>query len=307
MNEGFLQNSSWSSCVNNQAPAAMSLWHDDEYSCQEQELPVLSWSQLLLGGSLIGDFEAKKPADDVGWEDQMATRDASPRAAVDPEEIQQLAEAAARASWCQKNSSTTVAAVSSPRSSCVTTSFGGSSNMLDFSSNSKAGQKRHLDQPPPVLLDHSSECNSKETGAAAKKIRVAPFSAQSTFKVRKEKLGDRIAVLHQMVSPFGKTDTASVLLEAIGYIRFLHNQIEALSSPYLGGGGGSDSTRQQPPVKGRNCIFPEDPGQVDGGGGELMDLRSRGLCLVPLSTCTSHVGGGAGADHWAAGLAAGLP
>ncbi|KAH6781622.1 Prolyl oligopeptidase family protein [Perilla frutescens var. frutescens] len=44
--------------------------------------------------------------------------------------------------------------------------------------------------------------------------------------LRKEKLGDRIKALHQLVSPFGKTDTASFLLEAIGYIRFLHGQIE---------------------------------------------------------------------------------
>ncbi|KAI3983690.1 hypothetical protein MKX01_001094, partial [Papaver californicum] len=110
--------------------------------------------------------------------------------------------------------------VSSP-SSCVT-SFS-SNSMLDFSttkSDNTHGTKHHS-QP-----DHSSECNSTETGGAFKKARVQQSSTQSTFKVRKEKLGDRITALHQLVSPFGKTDTASVLLEAIGYIRFLQNQIE---------------------------------------------------------------------------------
>uniref|UniRef100_A0ACD6AJ49 Uncharacterized protein n=1 Tax=Avena sativa TaxID=4498 RepID=A0ACD6AJ49_AVESA len=46
-----------------------------------------------------------------------------------------------------------------------------------------------------------------------------------TFKVRKEKLGDRVTALQQLVSPFGKTDTASVLHETIEYIKFLHDQV----------------------------------------------------------------------------------
>ncbi|CAK9157646.1 unnamed protein product [Ilex paraguariensis] len=73
------------------------------------------------------------------------------------------------------------------------------------------------------------------------------------FKVRKEKMGDRITALQQLVSPFGKTDTASVLSEAIEYIKFLHEQVSK-----------SDKSND-----------PEGPKQ---------DLRSRGLCLVPVSS-----------------------
>ncbi|KAM0953583.1 putative transcription factor bHLH family [Dioscorea sansibarensis] len=52
--------------------------------------------------------------------------------------------------------------------------------------------------------------------------------------VRKsQKLGDKITALQQLVSPFGKTDTASVLHEATICIRALHEQIQALSSPYF--------------------------------------------------------------------------
>ncbi|RWW25660.1 hypothetical protein GW17_00009989 [Ensete ventricosum] len=54
-------------------------------------------------------------------------------------------------------------------------------------------------------------------------------SSFSPFKVRKEKLGDRIATLQQLVAPFGKTDTASVLMEAIGYIKFLLDQVEVIT------------------------------------------------------------------------------
>ncbi|THU50705.1 hypothetical protein C4D60_Mb06t23110 [Musa balbisiana] len=91
-----------------------------------------------------------------------------------------------RSSWSQ------MVPASSPRS-CVTTSF--SNNILDFS-NCKSQRKHHQS-------DLSSECNSN-SGAALKKARVQASSAQSSLKVRKEKLGDRIAALHQLVSPFGK-------------------------------------------------------------------------------------------------------
>ncbi|XP_050206021.1 transcription factor bHLH153 isoform X2 [Mercurialis annua] len=92
-------------------------------------------------------------------------------------------------------------------------------------------------------------------------------------KERKEKLGERIVALQQLVSPYGKTDTASVLLEAMEYIRFLHEQV--LSAPYL---QGSPATHMQ---------------EV-----EQYSLRNRGLCLVPIS-CTIGVARSNGADLWA--------
>ncbi|KAK3436440.1 transcription factor bHLH68 isoform X1 [Eucalyptus grandis] len=184
----------------------------------------------------------------------------------------------------------------SPPKSCVTTSF--SSSMLDFS-NKKPVNKR---QTPPDL---SSECNSNATGGVQKKAKVQPpsTSQSNTFKVRKEKLGDRISALHQLVSPFGKTDTASVLLEAIGYIRFLQNQIEALSSPYIGSASGK--TRHHQSVRGeRSPMFSEDSGQESINEEPKNDLRSRGLCLVPVS-CTLQVGSDNGADYWASAFGGG--
>ncbi|KAL0376072.1 UNVERIFIED_CONTAM: Transcription factor [Sesamum calycinum] len=82
--------------------------------------------------------------------------------------------------------------------------------------------------------------------------------------VKKEKLGERITALQQLVSPFGKTDTASVLHEALGYIRFLHDQ---------------------------------DDGESKEGERKRDDLRSRGLCLVPVEL-TLHVADSNGADLW---------
>ncbi|XP_027357933.1 transcription factor bHLH68 [Abrus precatorius] len=276
-------------------------WHDNN-----QDLPE-SWSHLLMSGVVgeedkagMGQFQTKKLEN---WEDQMLSQ--APNASLVDVKQENSASSyvyghgneelqSSKPSWSPK--------------SCVT-SF--SSNMLDFSNN-----KTDARHPPP---DRSSECNSIAAGGALKKARVQPSAtAQSTFKVRKEKLGDRITALHQLVSPFGKTDTASVLLEAIGYIRFLQSQIEALSLPYLSGGSGN--TRQQHPVQGeKNCIFPEDPGQLlnenclkrkasgeqDPQEEPKKCLRSRGLCLVPVS-CTLQVGSDNGADYWAPALGGGF-
>ncbi|XP_077220518.1 transcription factor bHLH112-like isoform X2 [Tasmannia lanceolata] len=109
---------------------------------------------------------------------------------------------------------------------------------------------------------------TKSSEPAFKRPRIETPSPLPTFKVRKEKLGDRITALQQLVSPFGKTDTASVLVEAIDYIKFLHDQV--LSTPYMK--NGAPIQHQQSSDKSKD---PEGPKQ---------DLRSRGLCLVPISS-----------------------
>ncbi|KAK8548277.1 hypothetical protein V6N13_054920 [Hibiscus sabdariffa] len=98
----------------------------------------------------------------------------------------------------------------------------------------------------PCSVDHSDF-----TSLASKR--------QKSKKDKKDQVGERIVALQQLVSPYGKTDTASVLLEAKEYIRFLHEQVKAES---------------------RYC------------------LRNRGLCLVPVS-CTAGVARSNGADIWA--------
>ncbi|KAL6614362.1 hypothetical protein ACP70R_036632 [Stipagrostis hirtigluma subsp. patula] len=110
-----------------------------------------------------------------------------------------------------------------------------------------------------------------ESPGAAKRPRIEAPSPLPTFKVRKEKLGDRITALQQLVSPFGKTDTASVLHEAIEYIKFLHEQVASLSSPYLKNGIPLRQFQQ------KGSENTKDDGEA------TQDLRSRGLCLVPVA------------------------
>ncbi|KAJ8479728.1 hypothetical protein OPV22_023455 [Ensete ventricosum] len=308
----LLPSSSWSSSSSPVFPefaqpssTEMTPWQ------HSQDLPE-SWYQLLLGG-IVGEeekygstpFETKKMEICADQPDQVPYPSATAQIAdvkrvplgngnVHSRGSQEIQ--VSRSAWSR------IPPASSPRS-CITTSF--STNMLDFSNNS--GRRP----------ENSSECNSTETAPASKKVRVQGSSSpKSILKVRKEKLGDRITALHQLVSPFGKTDTASVLQEAIGYIRFLQCQIEALSSPYLSSGTGN----MRLPAQGNtSCLFSEDPGQSSNGSGKnksgtqeqerndeaKKDLRSQGLCLVPVSF-TMHVGSDDGAGFWAPTLGGGF-
>ncbi|XP_062180729.1 transcription factor bHLH123-like isoform X2 [Phragmites australis] len=145
-------------------------------------------------------------------------------------------------------------------------------------------------EPPPLLLQAlepkrfksntepaQDACSSvtrrsvPDSPAAAKKTRIETPSHLPTFKVRKEKLGDRITALQQLVSPFGKTDTASVLHEAIEYIKLLHDQVASLSSPYLRCGRPVKLQQQQGFLSGgrqRGEGGPAKPRAVPRPGGE---------------------------------------
>ncbi|CAJ2676234.1 unnamed protein product [Trifolium pratense] len=266
-------------------------WHENQ-----DQLPE-SWSQLLMSGGVV--YEEDK--------EQIMLSQPLSNASSLVDHVKQETSVNNYVYGNEEfhgttNSSTWSQIVSVPSSSSS------KSSMLDFSNNK-------FDTRSPPSDPSSDQCNSGATGGALKKARVQPSTTQPTFKVRKEKLGDRITALHQLVSPFGKTDTASVLLESIGYIRFLQSQIEALSLPYLGNGsvgGGNMKNQQQQYVQGeKSCFFPEHPGQLLNENclkrkaseqdceeeEEKKDLRSRGLCLVPVS-CTLQVGSDNGADYW---------
>ncbi|CAH9101967.1 unnamed protein product [Cuscuta epithymum] len=274
--------------------------------------PADSWSQLILGGLVV---DGDKSDGMANWEGQQqllsqgtTTFDTKQQNVINTSAanscyiygggIENNADFLAKPSTNYNNNNNNWSQ-SSPSKSCITT-LSCTDTMLNSSNTIVMSPRaRH---PPP---DHSSECiSTATTGGAPKKPRLQPSSSsQSTFKVRKEKLGDRITALHQLVSPFGKTDTASVLLEAIGYVRFLQSQIEALSLPYLATATSHDQTishhQQSTVIQGEmNTLFPEDPGQVSSNEESKKDLKSRGLCLVPISS-TLQVGNNNGADYWA--------
>ncbi|XP_042405392.1 transcription factor bHLH68-like isoform X2 [Zingiber officinale] len=256
--------------------AMMSPPAEQNYCLLPYQDPPLSWSQLLLGGSCASEEEKHDTELIEGcWEEQIGNAGTS--AYMEAAGSGCMIQSSIQPSKCSWSHQVLPPSISTTLSN----------NLLEFSnSKSQHNSTKPADSSSEIFKSDFSflKCNSTATGGALKKARVqGSFTAQSTLKVRKEKLGDRIIALHQIVSPFGKTDTASVLLEAIGYIRFLHSQIEALTSPYSSSVAGN---MKQP------STFDDHESLIE----EEKDLRSRGLCLMPLPFI-SHVGRDFGGNY----------
>uniref|UniRef100_A0A7N0TGH4 BHLH domain-containing protein n=1 Tax=Kalanchoe fedtschenkoi TaxID=63787 RepID=A0A7N0TGH4_KALFE len=116
------------------------------------------------------------------------------------------------------------------------------------------------------------------------------FTKTTTQTPKVKIAAEKISALQQIVSPYGKTDTASVLQEAIGYIKFHQEQVQLLSNPYL---------------KSNVNKLQEAWGSLDrkyekGEKNKLkvVDLKSKGLCLVPTSSIPQVYKDNSGPDYW---------
>ncbi|KAJ6839907.1 transcription factor bHLH111-like isoform X2 [Iris pallida] len=146
----------------------------------------------------------------------------------------------------------------------------------------------------------STKGSGRNSGTSEGKKKRSEDSSETLFKKSKHessnasplklqapkvKLADRITALQQIVSPFGKTDTASVLLEAINCIRSLQEQVQLLSDPYMK----SSSNKDHNPW---GALERKDKTDLK------LDLESRGLCLVPISCTPQIYRENTGPDYW---------
>ncbi|MFS7940615.1 putative transcription factor bHLH family [Helianthus anomalus] len=155
---------------------------------------------------------------------------------------------------------------------------GNIATQLHFSNNARFWNASASNFFPLQMQSASSTIEDKPKNPISEMVKKSNTKSSSTKRPRNEnppmpplkvKMGDRITALQQLVSPFGKTDTASVLSEAIVYIKFLHEQVNVLSTPYM---NNAAIMQQQKQISDK----PSD--------GSRQDLRSRGLCLVPISS-----------------------
>ncbi|THU69333.1 hypothetical protein C4D60_Mb08t13330 [Musa balbisiana] len=159
-----------------------------------------------------------------------------------------------------------------------------------------------------MLIDHLASDtshirgNSRDTGTVeGKKKRSDEESTETLLKKSKydssmvsptklqvpkaRMAAERISALQQIVSPFGKTDQASVLMETIFCIKSLQEQIQLLSDPYMKSSASEDHNswgQLERKVKAQAKV----------------DLRSKGLCLVPISSISQVHTDNSRPDYW---------
>ncbi|KAJ1280580.1 hypothetical protein BS78_04G243500 [Paspalum vaginatum] len=157
---------------------------------------------------------------------------------------------------CQESSSPAVEAAGpfAMRSLPDLGSFGGyrsttpestTSSVQPYARSSNLSDSSNIRQEQDIV---SARSNSSGSGAANDRKKRPSEERASTGKkskqdgskasppkqqVPKVKIGEKITALQQIVSPFGKTDTASVLFETIKYIKFLHEQVQVNKTSQL--------------------------------------------------------------------------
>ncbi|KAK8474761.1 hypothetical protein V6N11_046703 [Hibiscus sabdariffa] len=150
-----------------------------------------------------------------------------------------------------------------------------------------------------MMENKRSPCSVDHTSFTSLTSKRQKSDLSISTKDKKDKVGERIVALQQLVSPYGKTDTASVLLEAMEYIRFLHEQVKVLSAPYLQTMLTNNTQATDKPTQNRNLnLGSHGLDQFFFQDVEHYSLRSQGLCLVLISY-TAGVARSNGADIWA--------
>uniref|UniRef100_A0A452Y7C9 BHLH domain-containing protein n=1 Tax=Aegilops tauschii subsp. strangulata TaxID=200361 RepID=A0A452Y7C9_AEGTS len=243
--------------------------HDGSTGTQESHMPE-SWSQMILSGGLVGGQEGE------GY---------STTTALLSKGLENWGDHQAAASACM---------VGTKEDGSMPQSVAGGASSYNFYGSHVAGDG-HVIQPKSQLsqmLLASSPRSCVTTSLGSSMLDFSNSMAPPPPELRSHHHSDNSS----------ETDTASVLQETIGYVRFLLGQIEG------------------PTGESNPGLFPEYPGQLlnhnnNTGGVQQQalgqpeqqgavneeaskDLRSRGLCLVPVS-CTAHFGGDNAADYWA--------
>ncbi|PUZ77005.1 hypothetical protein GQ55_1G336300 [Panicum hallii var. hallii] len=137
--------------------------------------------------------------------------------------------------------------------------------------------------------DRKKRPSEERTSTVKKSKQEGSKPSPPKQQVPKVKIGEKITALQQIVSPFGKTDTASVLFETIKYIKFLHEQVQLLSEPYTNSGRNKGNLPW--------AVEHAETSKGDQAQAEH-DLRDRGLCLVPVSWTPEVYRDGTAMDYW---------
>ncbi|KAF8398815.1 hypothetical protein HHK36_014675 [Tetracentron sinense] len=165
---------------------------------------------------------------------------------------------------------------------------------LDLNSFSGSLNKPFLNHQStqPCLISSSADHTKKQQHPPYRQTRGNRRGRRITSEGKKKRSGDTISNSETLLKKHKlesstvsslKTDTASVLFETIAYIKFLQGQVQLLSNPYM------KANTKRDPWGGMERIHKPDT---------KLDLKSRGLCLIPISCTPKAYRENIGSDYW---------
>lgn len=217
-------------------------------------LPRGETEDSLAGAEAVATLKRRLEEDEGEWLGQIhGAKSKLPKVGVEAFPLHQ--EPADMATFSDPALTSIAAAMPAPPPFLQQANGGGGSPSVDMDklASMRAILFRHASQPVPSLEEIAS------TRPKRRNVRISKDPQSVAARLRRERISDRIRVLQRLVPGGTKMDTASMLDEAIHYVKFLKLQLQTLEQ--IGNNNNNDPrglVQQQPSSQMTSLVRPFD-------------------------------------------------